>query len=414
MPENPIFLLGLSTLFSAIPIAVWLYIFAKNDPKGRKALFLVFALGCLTAPILLGIQILWSKYPNFNLQEILETSINAPMLTAAAILLLFATMEETIKLYVIRAVDKKTLFITRINDAMRFAIAAALGFSFAENIYYLYTFWELISTGQLVGMYIFRSIFTTSAHILYTGVAGYFYGIGKFAIVINQQKEILGQHDRTSKIIAKIFRLPLSEGFRQKVVMKGYLFAIAMHFSVNYLLDLQQIIPVIIINVLGYFFLQHLLKRKAGHLILLNDPTTKKPSTIASKDEEVVVELLGMWFKEKKYVDVMHVCERLLERDPDNNVVQLFKAKAMDAMDEHDTYRKILGTVIKSKDDLSVNQQNQISKYIEEKENFQKVKAIIKEQLKKEGREFQEMPAAPILPPTPPTEVKAEEETFKL
>ncbi len=413
MPNNPIFLLGLSALISAIPIAVWLYIFSKSEKGGKKTLLLVFGLGCFTAPAMLGIQLLWEKYPSLNLLNFIETFFESPMLVIIGVTLLFVILEEVIKLYVIKTIDKKTLLINKINDAMRYGIAAALGFSFGENIYYLFTFWGFISTGELVGMYIFRSAFTTLAHIMYTGIFGYYYGIGKFAMVINKQKELSGEKDIISKMIAKIFRLPMSEGFRQKVVIKGFSIAVMLHFSVNYLLELGQILPVIAINVMGYLYLQYLLKRKAGHLILLSDPTTRRTATIASKDRDVVVELLGMWFKEKKYVDVLHVCERLLERDPDNNVVKLFKSRAIDAMDKKDIYRKVLGTVIKTNEDLSIDQRNTISKYVAEKEMFQKVQQRIKKQLEKEGKKFQKPEVVKKQQPEV-SEQKEEEDTFKL
>lgn len=413
MPNTPAFLLGVSTLISAIPIAIWLYIFSKSEKGGKKTLLLVFALGCFTAPAMLGIQVLWQKYPSLNLLNFIETVFESPMLVVIGVTLLFVVLEEVIKLYVVKTIDKKTLLINKINDAMRYGIAAALGFSFGENIYYLATFWGFIGTGELVGMYIFRSLFTTAAHIMYTGIFGYYYGIGKFAMVINKQKELSGEEDTISKIIAKLFRLPMSEGFRQKVVIKGFSLAVILHFTVNYLLELGQVMPVIAINVLGYLYLQYLLKRKAGRLILLSDPTTRKPATIASKDRDVVVELLGMWFKEKKYVDVLHVCERLLERDPDNNVVKLFKSRAMDAMDKKDIYRKVLGTVVKTNENLSIDQKNTISRYVAEKEMFQKVQRQIKEQLKKEGKEFKQ-PKLPKAPQPPPSEKKEEEDTFKL
>ncbi len=412
MSENPLILLGLTTIISAIPIAVWLYIFSQSESKAKKTLLLIFGLGCFTAPLLLGIQVLWEKYPQFNLLNFIETGLKTPVLATIAVILLFVIMEETIKLYVVKTIDSKTLLIKKINDAMRYGITIALGFSFGENIYYLYSYWGFISSGELLGMYIFRSIFTTSAHILYTGVAGYFYGIGKFSMVLNKQKELIGEKDFASKVISKIFNLPLSEGFRQKTVMKGYLFAIAMHFAINYMLELNQILPVVAINIFGYFFLQYLLKRKSGHLILLNDPTTKRQSTIASKDEDVVIELMGMWFKEKRYVDVLHICERLLERDPDNNMVKLFKAKAIDSMDKKDIYRKILGTVIKTKEDLSEKQKNIITTYTEEKENLLKIQQKIKKQLEKEGKKFQQPTIS--APSTPQEKDKKEEETFKL
>lgn len=392
MFENSIFLLGFATLLAAIPIVIWLYINIKHEKQNRKIMFLVFGLGCLTAPALLGLQILWEKYPEFNLEAFISRTFSSPMTATIMILLLFASMEEIIKLYVMRGVDRKTLCIARINDAMSYSIAAALGFSFVENVYYLYSWWPYIGTGELATMYFFRSIFTTASHMVYSGIFGYFYGIGKFSMIINQQKNIMeNKRDKLSGFIAKIFNLPPSEGFRQKAVLKGLFIAIGMHFTVNFLLDLQQqknialLLPlVILVNVLMYLFLQYLLKRKTSHLILLTDPTTQRTSSMNKKDEDVVTELLGMWFKDKKYVDVLHVCERLLERDPDNTVVKLFKTKAMDEMEDKNIYKKVLGTVIKT--DLDNSQKNIIAKYIAEKEMFQKVKLMIKARLEKEGK----------------------------
>lgn len=407
MFENKIILLSLAILLAAIPIAVWLYITLRKGQHNKKITLAIFGLGCLTAPALLGLQIFWEKYPQFNLLAFIEKTFAAPMTVMILTLLLFASMEEIIKLFIVKKVDKKTLTICKINDAIVYSIASALGFSFVENAYYLYSWWPNISTGELAGMYFFRSIFTTASHMVYSGVFGYFYGIGKFSMVINQQNLIKGTKDRMSEIIAKIFNLPQSEGFRQKAVLKGLFIAIGMHFTINYLLQMQQdkgiriFMPIVLIaNILMFLFLQYLLSRKAGHLILLNDPTTNRSSTIGKKDKDVVVELLAMWSKDKRYVDVIHVCERLLERDPDNTVVKLFKAQAMDAMDEKNIYRKVLSTVVKTKDDLSDNQKNIISKYLAEKEMFQKVKQMIKEHLAKEGKKFIE-PTVTTVPSIP-------------
>lgn len=386
MFETSLSRLAVSSLIATIPIVVWLFITFKKTPGSKKVMLLVFGLGCLTAPALLGLQIFWEKFPQFDLVQLIETKFQSPVVITIATLLLFAAMEEVIKLYVMRAVDQKTILISKINDAIRYSIAAALGFSFTENIYYLYSWWPFISTGELVGMFIFRSIFTTAAHMCYSGIFGYYYGIGKFSMVVNQQKNLTGGYDKIGTWIAKIFNLPPSEGFRQKLIMKGLFIAITMHFTVNYLLDLQKTLWVIGINILSFAYLQYLLNRKAGHLILLDDPSVKKTSTLGKKDEEVILELMAMWFKDKRYVDVLHICERLLERDPDNTVVQLFKAKAMDAMDEKNTYKKVLGSVLRNQNEMDSNDRNIISKYIGEKEMFEKVKQMIKAQLKKEGK----------------------------
>lgn len=390
MFENHTVLLIASTILAAIPVAIWLYIISIKEDKSRKVQFMIFGLGCLTAPALLYLQDLWDKYPRFNLVNFIESNFQAEMLITIFIYLLFASMEEIIKLFVVKIVDEKTLLIKRVNDAIRYSLAAALGFSFTENIYYIYVFWPHISEGELIGMFIFRSIFTTAAHLAYSGIFGYHYGIGKFSMVVSEQETLTKGVGLGTRLISKMFNLPVSEGFRQKIIFRGLAIAILMHFSINYLLEVQYIIPVIVITVGAFIFLQFLLSRKVGHLVLRTDPSTMRPSTIAKKDKDVVVELLGMWFKDGKYVDVMHICERLLERDPDNRVVKLFRARAMDEMDEHNVYRKILGTVLKSHKDLNDHQKNIIDKYTEEKEMFQKVKQMVKSQLQKEGKAWME------------------------
>ena len=379
MLDNPKILIGLAILLAAIPIAVWLYITIKQEKNTKKITLLVFGLGCLTAPALLGLQVFWQKFPQFDLVAAIERTSLSPATITILTLLLFAAMEENIKLYVMRTIDKKTLFISKINDAIRYSIIAALGFSFAENVYYLYSWWPVISTGELAGMYFFRSIFTTAAHMTYSGIFGYFYGIGKFSMVIKQSNVIEGKKDKVSEIIAKIFNLPPSEGYRQKAVLKGLFIAIGLHFTVNYMLQLQQeqgiqiLFPIVILtNIAMYAFLQYLMSRKAGHLILLTDPTTKQTSSMGKKDEDVVIELMTMWLKDQRYVDVIHICERLLERDPDNNVVKMFKAKAMDEMDEKNIYKKVLGTIVKTNEELSPNDKNIIEKYASQKGNQKK------------------------------------------
>lgn len=449
MLDNPQTLLGLSIFLAAIPIAVWLYITSKQEPSSKKIMMLVFGCGCVTAPLMLWLQVIWkggtpyvlvlmpilvlvtlivdsltkkigaalllafciiSKYipflqqlwtyniPKFDLQSAIETSSYSYLTATILSLLLFVVMEENIKLYVMRTVDKKTLYVSRINDAIIYSVAAALGFSFGENAYYLFTFWNNIETKELITMYVFRSVFVTAAHMTYSGIFGYYYGIGKFSMVINQANLIEGKQDIMSKIISKLFDLPPSEGFRQKTVLKGLCIAMAMHFSINFMLQLQQdygiqiLLPIVVLTNIGmYAFLRYLMDRKAGQLILLSDPSTKKTSTMGKKDEEVVIELMNMWLKDKKYVDVIHICERLLERDPDNNVVKMFKAKAMDEMDEKNIYKQILDTVVKTDEDLSVDDKSIISKYISQNKTQGKTQTETKkEEVKKEEVKPQE------------------------
>jgi len=180
---------------------------------------------------------------------------------------------------------------------------------------------------------------------------------------------LAGKADLSTRMLSKLTKMPIPKAHREKTILKGLILAVVLHATFNYLLQYNVMIPVIIFVVLGYLFLRYLLKRKAGHLVLLTDVSEKEKSMLPKKDEDVVLELLGMWFKDRRYVDVIHICERLLERDPDNNVVKLFKAKAVDHIDDKNVYKKILKSMLRSKEDLSVDDKNIISKYLEQKGN---------------------------------------------
>jgi len=371
MLENPILLLGISLIAAGIPAFVWLYILFNKNSKSKWIIAIIFGLGCLTAPFLLGVQFAWEKFPQFNLASFIETTVTTQSTRYVLLFVLFGAMEEIVKHYVICSVDKRTILIKTIGDSIRYSLAAALGFSFAENVYYLYQFWPQISIGELAGMYIFRSIFTACAHMIFSGIFGYYYGIGKFSIDITKQQQLIGESSRATRSIARIFNISLSHAYQQEMVLKGLSLAIILNVIYNYLLQFNIIIPIIIFVVIGYLYLQYLLNRKAGHLILATDISTKQRSTIAKKDEDIVIELLGLWFKEKRYVDVIHICERLLERDPDNNVVKLFKAQAADKMSDKDVYKNILGTILKDK-----NNPDLLSKYMEQKDKKIKTTSI--------------------------------------
>jgi hypothetical protein len=182
--------------------------------------------------------------------------------------------------------------------------------------------------------------------MVFSGIFGYYFGIAKFTIDISLQKGLEGKKHIPALILSRTFRISYAQALREVKILQGIFTAMGIHAVFNFLLQLNQILPSIIIVVLGYLFLRYLLQRKAGNLILISDIDEKRRSNMGKKDEDVVLELVGLWFEQKKYVDVMHICERLLERDPDNNVVKLFKAQAMDKLDPNNPYRKIIETML--------------------------------------------------------------------
>ncbi|MFA4890829.1 MAG: PrsW family glutamic-type intramembrane protease [Candidatus Gracilibacteria bacterium] len=357
MLNNTIFILAVSTIIAAIPAAVWAYLFLKESAISKLYLIILFILGMCAAPALLGIQYVWEIYPTFDLEMLIQDKITQISLMYAATFTLFGAMEEIIKHVAVRVIDKKTVAIKTINHALRLSILAGLGFAFAENIYYLQQLWGELSVGEMAGVFVFRSVFTMCAHMIFSGIFGYYFGISKFSVDITKQQRVAGKADLSTRILSKLFNIPIPKAHREKMILKGLLIALFMHATYNFLLQYNVMIPVILFVVLGYLFLRYLLKRKAGHLVLLTDVSVKQKSMLAKKDEEVVLELIGLWFDDKRYKDVVHVCERLLERDPDNNVVKLFKEKALDKMEDKEMYKKI-------SDKLPANDKSVITKYL--------------------------------------------------
>ena len=117
MPNNPLLLLGLSFLFAAIPAAIWLYILFSQNNKSKKTVIIIFLLGTLTAPALLGLQYVWEIFPRFNLSAFIEDNIQAQTKMFIAMFVLFGALEEIIKLYVITTVDKKTVLIKTVGNS---------------------------------------------------------------------------------------------------------------------------------------------------------------------------------------------------------------------------------------------------------------------------------------------------------
>lgn len=360
------FLWIISFVLALVPVLIWLYILFRDRKHEKKMLLLMFSGGIIAVFAVFLLQFIWGYLPELDPFLWIERNIMDPTYYYVAIFVAVGIMEELVKQMLVRYVDSKKVVIQTVNDSIRFSFAAALGFAFAENIVYFYTVMQIASIQEVIITIVFRSVFTACGHMIFAGIFGYYFGIAKFSIDISAQKEWQGKKHLSTMAISRIFKISYAQALRETKIMQGLFLAMGVHAVFNYLLQMNYIFPVIILVVLGFMFVQYLLKRKAGNLVLTMDIDEKRKATMGKKDEDVVLELIGMWFEQKKFVDVMHICERLLERDPDNNVVKLFKAKAMDKLDPENPYRKIMESVLgKSRNE---QENNKISYYRQKKE----------------------------------------------
>ena len=262
--------------------------------------------------------------------------------------LIFAMMEEVFKQWLLRFADKKWLLVKSVNDSIKLSIVAALGFSFAENVYPYFV--SLLQSGDiksLIGAYFFRCLFTSAAHIFFSGIFGYYYGMSKFTSDYRDSEKSQGKKLYITRFICKIFQIPQDQAYREQKIFQGLAIAMGLHAIYNTFLSFNKIIPALIIVLIGFSYLMILLRRSSGTLDLVTDISTKTTSQIGEKEKDTVIELIGQYMNEKKYKDVIGICARLLEKDPENSLAKLMKAKAEDEMKGVDLYHEtteIVGT----------------------------------------------------------------------
>lgn len=316
-------------LLAIIPVIVWIRVLFKNGDKDRTSLFWIFAGGASSVLAILALQILWQKFPSIDVYNIIGTSIKNQNLSYLGVFIAVGVVEEFGKHYAVRWADRKKINIETIKESIQLSLVSALGFAFAENIYYFYNIWTYYDISQLFFPFIFRSSFTAAGHMIFAGIFGYFYGISKFAKPMIEYKYYSGKISKIYTVLGKIPFFELENIYRKRTVLIGLLSGMGIHAIFNFMLQMNLVIPVIFYVIILFIFVYYLINRRAAKIFY--DVNFKRPSSLRSEDEAVILELVGVKFKEKKFDEVIEICERLLKRDPDNNTARIFIAKAYDS-----------------------------------------------------------------------------------
>lgn len=348
-----------------LPTFAWLYFLFADSQKRKRLIALIFIGGIATVIPLLIIQAIFLKFPDLNVIELIPEKIPSIAMAQLLIIIFLGMLEEIFKQTFLRTVDNKWLLIETVNDSIKLSMIAALGFSFAENVYpYFFTLIKYGDYQNLMSAYLVRSLFTSAMHIAVSGIFGYYYGISKFAIDFREQSKWSGEKMYLTRLITWIFNTPQSESFREQKILKGLLIAMGIHGAFNFLVQFQLVIPALLLVMGSFGYLIFLMQRKAGNLILANTSVYENGNlALPKKDADVITELVAMWFNDKRYKDVIAICERLLKRDPDNNVIKLFKVKAADILEGNDAYHQTLTTLLDKK--TNVEDASKLDEWIE-------------------------------------------------
>lgn len=339
---NTTWLIGIaSALLAVIPVILWLNFLGKNEDD-RSIFIKTFLLGTLSVIPPFIIIFVFEKIPSINIYSLINTRIEDLLFIALLTNIVVGVVEELGKNLIVRITDKRhPEYIQTLNHALKLSVCAGLGFAFAENIFYFFNVWinPYYSVQDLIATFIFRSMVTLCGHMVFSGIFGYYFGIGKFASDMTELSQWQGTGMRLEGWIAKLTgKLPF-QVVRGLKNIKGLLIAMTMHACFNASLDMNHKILAISIVLAGGVYIWYLMSTASGHLLF--SLVKRRATSIAPRDEAVVLEFLGMWKNQGKLKEVVDICNRLLERDPDNNVVKLFKAKAQDDQKLRNVYESL-------------------------------------------------------------------------
>jgi RsiW-degrading membrane proteinase PrsW (M82 family) len=260
-----------SIVLAIIPALMWGIFFYKKNPEDKKLLALTFFIGALSVFPILIYKFFWNFFPWINAFRLAEkfqdnlipitTSLTLPI-SVLITFMIVGVIEESMKYFSVKMVDDD--YFQSIDDAIEFFIVAALGFSFSENILYFYNIWINEGVHNLILPFLFRSSFSTFAHILFSGIFGYYYGIAQFAKPILQE-ELMAKRSKFTILLHKITSIKKERLFHEQKMTEGFLLAVFLHASFNIFLELNLIFMMIPFLIGGYHTLNHLFSKKNAH-----------------------------------------------------------------------------------------------------------------------------------------------------
>lgn len=257
-----------SIVLAVVPAAIWGYIFYTKNPYRRSVIFYAFFLGATAVFPILLYKYLWQFFPwinAFKYTQSFETNaigMQGLVTIPLSVVLTFSivgVIEEFMKHVAVRSMGQHEF--QDIDDVIELSILSALGFSFTENIMYFHNIWVHQGAQNLLLPFVFRSIFSTFAHVMFSGIMGYFYGISHFATpILRQQKHIIWP-----RMMEKIFGVDDEIIYSAQNLAQGFIIAALLHAVFNVFLEMNWTFLLVPFLLAGYIYLNYLFENKENH-----------------------------------------------------------------------------------------------------------------------------------------------------
>ncbi|MFH1012303.1 MAG: PrsW family glutamic-type intramembrane protease [Candidatus Peregrinibacteria bacterium] len=264
-------------IIAIIPAFIWLYLFLRKHHENKWLVILTFIGGMVAAKLLATYQEYWNTTINFiffkvslvDFRSNLSALITNALLATFVIFLGVGVMEEFIKFWIMRFINKN--FFRSIDDVIELAIISALGFAFFENILYFINQWEQLSVAGFFMFALFRVTIVTMVHVLCSGILGYYYGMAFFASPMLQIHK-MKQHKvhPVMGFFKRVLHFKKSQMYHDEMMLIGLVVAMFTHAMYDFVLSLEFSIlgmplylPVMLLYFFGgYWYLSRLFMQK--------------------------------------------------------------------------------------------------------------------------------------------------------
>lgn len=268
MLSQPIINILLAGFLAIIPAMFWGVVFYRKQPTNKWTVSHLFIAGMFTVAPLLAYKYLWRYFPWINaftytntFQDNLigfENLATIPLNTLLTFMIV-GVIEEIAKFSAVRFIRNKK--ITSITDCIEYFIIVALGFSFAENMIYFYNIMQVRGTESILLPFVFRSLFSTFAHIMFSGILGYYYGLATFADSVMKERYNKNKWPILKKFIA-LFKLDKIQTFHNEKIVQGLIIASVLHAFFNIFLEMNWTFLIIPYLTIGFITLSFMFDSK--------------------------------------------------------------------------------------------------------------------------------------------------------
>ena len=251
-------------LLALIPALFWGYIFYKKQPENKLTSAYLFFSGMISVAPLLAYKYLWQFFPWINAFTYTNTfqdnmigfgNLAIIPLDVIATFMIVGIIEEVAKFSAVRLIHNKR--ICSITDCIEYFIIVALGFSFAENIIYFYNIMQVRGADSIFLPFIFRSLFSTFAHVMFSGVLGYYYGLATFAEPVLNENYNRSKWQLLRRTI-RFLRLDRYQFFHDEKILQGLLIAVALHAFFNIFLEMNWTFLIVPYLTAGFILLSYM------------------------------------------------------------------------------------------------------------------------------------------------------------